>query len=270
VVETTAETTEITAEQTEEIVANSTEETTDPHPNNPSRTTTGPVQNAQTQTLHFGKSATNVMPLVRVIQQVKAEAKTTEGTAAETTAEATEEMIANLTEGTAAETTAEVTEEMIANLTEGTAAETTAEATEEMIANLTEETAAETTAEVTEVMIVNLTEEMVAEIPAGTTVQLPKKTLHTTTGPVQNVQTQILVSEKSATNVMHLVREVQERGMLVVARNREINAQIKEGNENRPSNTERQRAKVQITHITDHQRKLGIEDLKMMIFEGLM
>jgi hypothetical protein len=231
VVETTEEmAAEITAEQTEEIVANSTEETTDPHPNNPLLIMTGPVQNAQTQTLHFGKSATNVMPHVRAIQQVKVEAETTEGTVAETTAEATEVMIANLTEGTAAETTEEATEEMIANLTE----------------------------------------EMVAEIPAETTVQRPKKTLHTTIGPVQNVQTQILVSEKSATNVMHLEREVQERGMLVVAQNREINAQIKEGNENRPSNTERHRAKVQITHITDHQRKLGIEDLKMMIFEGLM
>jgi len=213
---------EITEETTEEIVANSTEETTEQHPNNPSLITTGPVQNAQIQTLHFGKSATNVMLLVRAIQQVK------------------------------------------------TAAETTAEATEVMIANLTEETVAEITAEATEVMIANLTEETVAEITAETTVQLPKKTLLTMTGPVQNVQTQILVSEKSATNVMHLEREVQERGMLVIVQNLEINAQIKEGNKNLCSNTESQGAKVQIMHIIAHQRKLGIEDLKMMIFEGLM
>ena len=193
---------EITEETTEEIVANSTEETTEQHPNNPSLITTGPVQNAQIQTLHFGKSATNVMLLVRAIQQVK--------------------------------------------------------------------TAAETTAEATEVMIANLTEETVAEITAETTVQLPKKTLLTMTGPVQNVQTQILVSEKSATNVMHLEREVQERGMLVIVQNLEINAQIKEGNKNLCSNTESQGAKVQIMHIIAHQRKLGIEDLKMMIFEGLM
>jgi len=233
---------ETTAETTEEIVANSTEETTEQHPNNPSLITTGPVQNAQIQTLHFGKSATNVMLLVRAIQQVK----------------------------TAAETTAEATEVMIANLTEETVAEITAEATEVMIANLTEETVAEITAETTEVMIANLTEETVAEITAETTVQLPKKTLLTMTGPVQNVQTQILVSEKSATNVMHLEREVQERGMLVIVQNLEINAQIKEGNKNLRSNTESQGAKVQIMHIIAHQRKLGIEDLKMMIFEGLM
>lgn len=176
----------------------------------------------------------------------------------ETTEEATEGIIGNPNEEMEAETTGEATTGIIDNLTPETAAETTGEATAGILDNLNEEMAAETT----EVATVEETAEM--------KVQILKNNLPITTGSVKNVQTRILVLETSATNVMLLEAVLQGMQEEDGAPNREINAHIKKANKSHSSNIERQEEKVRIMHTIDHQRKLAIEDLKMMIFEGLM
>lgn len=101
------------------------------------------------------------------------------------------------TAGMVAETIEEVTTGIIDNLTAGMVAGTTKEAITGIIDNLTAGMVAGTTKEATEGSIGEME------------TQHPITPLPTTTGRAKNARIQILVLEKSATNVMHRVKVVQ-------------------------------------------------------------